>query len=110
MCSDGTWRQVLILLQMQFSRLENLRAEIDNGVDMERAFRSAKPPVFFTQQKPVARHLRLFTLEDFSQFGAALQTAILSSRQISDLAEAIVSRAVLSLARKAHQLQRRQFQ
>ncbi len=108
MRADGDWKQVLILLQMQFARLENIRAEMASGMDMERAFRTAKPPVFFTQQKSMARHLKTFVLEDLNQFGLALQAAILSSRQLADLAEAVVSRTVLSMARKARHLRQRQ--
>lgn len=109
MRADGDWKQVLILLQMQFARLENIRAEMAGGSDMERAFRSAKPPVFFAQQKTIARQLKTFTLEDLNQFGLALQTAILASRQLADLAEAVVSRAILSMARKAQHLRQRQI-
>ncbi len=108
MRADGDWKQVLILLQMQFARLENIRADMASGIDMERAFRAAKPPVFFPQQKSMARHLKSFVLEDLNQFGLALQAAILSSRQLADLAEALVSRTVLSMARKARHLRQRQ--
>ena len=107
MLDDGSWRQALILLQLQMVRLENLRVEIANGVDMERAFRTAKPPVFFNLQKTVARQLRLFSVDDINQFGLALQSVVLSSRQQAGLAEAIVSRTLLSIARKAAQLRQR---
>jgi DNA polymerase III subunit delta len=102
--ADGDWRQVLIVLQMQFARLEGIKADMAGGGDMDRAFRSAKPPVFFGQQKAMARHLRTFALEDINQFGMALQAAVLASRQHGDLAEAVASRAILSLARRAKQL------
>ena len=109
MRAGGEWRQALVMLQMQVVRLENLRAALDQGMDQDQAFRSAKPPIFFAQQKSVARHLRMLSSADLARTQAAIQTATLASRQSADLAEAITSRALLSIARMMRQLRSRKL-
>lgn len=102
--ADGEWRQALILLQMHLARLEQVRAALDRGDDLERAFRAAKPPVFFAAQKSMARQAKVFGLSDIAKAQVFVQQAILQSRQLGDLAETISARATLSLARTARQL------
>jgi DNA polymerase III subunit delta len=103
--ADGEWKQSLIMLQMHLTRLEQVRAALDRGDDMEKAFRAAKPPVFFGQQKGVARQVRAFSLGELVKAQTMIQQAILQSRQMGDLAETLTGRALLSLARTARQLQ-----
>jgi DNA polymerase III subunit delta len=103
--ADGEWKQALIMMQMHLARLEQVRAALDHGQDMEAAFRSAKPPVFFAQQKFIAKQVRAFSLPELVKAQTTIQQAILQSRQIGDLAETVTGRALLSLARTARQLQ-----
>jgi DNA polymerase III subunit delta len=103
--ADGEWKQALIMVQLHLARLESVRAALDRGDDMEKAFRSAKPPVFFGQQKTIARQVRSFSLMELVKAQAMIQHTILQSRQMGDLAETLTGRALLSLARIARQLQ-----
>ena len=103
--ADGEWRQALIMIQMHLTRLEHVRAALDRGDDLEKAFRAAKPPVFFGAQKTVARQVKSFGLPDIVKAQVQVQQAILQSRQFGDLAETLAGRALLSLARTARQLQ-----
>jgi DNA polymerase III subunit delta len=103
--ADGEWKQALIMVQMHLARLEQVRAALDRGDDMEKAFRAAKPPVFFAQQKMIAKQVRNFSLSELVKAQTMIQQAILQSRQVGDLAEALTGRALLSLARTARQLQ-----
>jgi DNA polymerase III subunit delta len=103
--ADGEWKQSLIMLQMHLTRLEQVRAAIDRGDDMEKAFRAAKPPVFFGAQKAIARQVKSFGLADIVRAQVQVQQAILQSRQFGDLAETLTGRVLLSLARTARQLQ-----
>ena len=102
--ADGEWKQVLVMLQMHLAKLEQVRAALDRGEDLERAFRSTKPPVFFAAQKSIARQVRAFSLEEIVKAQAFVQQAILQSRQLGDLAETIAARATLALSRTARQL------
>lgn len=104
MRQSGDWRQALVLLQMHVARLQALRAALDHGSTLEQAFRTAKPPVFFAQQAAITRQVRMFQLPDLAGMEQALQQATLASRQHADVAEVMVSRTVLSLARMARQL------
>lgn len=103
MCGSGDWRSVTILLLMHIARLAQARAAVDRGMELEAAFRSLKPPVFFNQKNAMTRQVRLLSLADLEQAQASIQASTLSSRQISELAEQITSRAVLSLARLCRQ-------
>lgn len=103
--ADGEWKLALIMVQMHLTRLEQVRAALDRGDDMEKAFRATKPPVFFGQQKIIAKQVRSFSLAELVKAQSMIQNAILQSRQIGDLAETLTGRALLSLARAARQLQ-----
>lgn len=101
MRAGGEWRQALVLLQMHVARLQSLRAALDNGQTLENAFRSVKPPVFFNQQGALGRQARSLSLDVLFAMDAAVQQATLASRQQPDLAESLVSRTLLTLARQA---------
>ena len=103
----GEWRQVLILLQFQLTRMESIRAALDGGSNLEQAFRAAKPPVFFGQQKSMERQISIFSSSDLAAIQYIVQTAMLASRQSADLAEASSSRALLTIARLSRQFRQR---
>jgi DNA polymerase-3 subunit delta len=106
MLLSGDGRAALIMLQLYLTRLTEVSAARDRGMDLASACRAARPPVFDKQQQTVGRHLRSFSGDDLARALVSVQQAILQSRQMADLGDAITSRCLLSLARMARQLRR----
>jgi DNA polymerase III subunit delta len=106
-CLSGDGKAVLIMLQMHLTRLENVAAAMARGSDFASACRSARPPIFDKQQSQAQRHLRAFSGDDLGRAQVSVQTAMLQSRQMADLGDAITGRCLLSLARMARQLRQR---
>ena len=104
MRDSGDVKSLLIMVQMHLARLEHVSAALARGSDMASACRSAKPPFFDKQQSTAARHLRFVSGDDLGRAQISVQAAILQSRQMADLGEAITARCLLSLGRMFRQL------
>jgi DNA polymerase III subunit delta len=102
MVLSGDAKSVLIMMQMYLARLENISAAVARGVDMQSANRAGKPPFFGTQFDAV-RALRALTGDDLGRMQVTVQQAILQSRQLADLGDAVTGRCLLSLARMVRQ-------
>jgi DNA polymerase III delta subunit len=107
MSLSGDSKSVLIMAQMYLGRLEAVSAALARGGDLSSACRAARPPVFDKQQAMVGRQLRIFSGDDLGRAQVSIQTAILQSRQMAELGDAITGRCLLSLARMARQLRLR---
>lgn len=107
MRESGDAKSILIMVQMHLSRLENVSAAVARGSDIGSACRTAKPPFFDKQQAAAGRHIRLFSGDELGRMQASVQQAILQSRQLADLGDAVTGRCVLSVARLARQLRAR---
>ncbi len=103
MILSGDAKSVLIMLQMYLARLENVSAARARGVDLDSASRAAKPPFFGAQLAAAGRALRVLPGDDLGRMQVAVQQAILQSRQMADLGDAITGRCLLSLARMVRQ-------
>lgn len=107
MCQSGDAKSVLIMMQMYLARLEQVSAAVSRGADVASACRATKPPMFDKQQSAAGRHVRVFSGDDLGRAQVAVQAAILQSRQMGDLGDAITGRCLLSLARMSRQLRAR---
>ncbi len=96
---EGEQRTILIMLLNYVSRLQTMRADMDNGASSDVVVRNAKPPIFFKRQAAVKLQLRNLDLQALTTLQEAVSTAILQSRKFPDLANAITSRSLLSVAR-----------
>jgi DNA polymerase III subunit delta len=85
------------------ARLEAVSAAMARGLDLSSACRAARPPIFDKQQAAAGRQLRVLSGDDLGKAQVAVQAAILQSRQMADLGDAITARCLLSLARMARQ-------
>ena len=92
MMLSGDAKSVLIMFQMYLARLECASAGL-----------SPKPPFFGAQLAVSGRQLRLLSGDDLGRMQVAVQAAILQSRQMADLGDAITGRCLLSLARMVRQ-------
>jgi DNA polymerase III subunit delta len=107
MCESGDQKSILIMLQMHLARLEHVSAGLARGADMASACRAARPPLFDKQQAAAGRHLKVFSGDDLGRAQVSVQHAILQSRQLGDLGDAVTGRCLLSVARMARQFRAR---
>jgi DNA polymerase III subunit delta len=98
---DGDVRTVLIMLLQHVARLQNLRADMENGASLENVVRSARPPIFFKRQNNFKAQLRKFDVPALIALQENVNATILQSRKLPDLADALSNRFLLSLARSA---------
>lgn len=107
MVQSGDAKSVLIMMQLHLARLEAVSAALARGGDFASACRAARPPIFDKQQSAARRHISSFSGDDLGRAQASVQHALLQSRQMADLGDAITGRCLLSLARMARQLRAR---
>jgi len=92
-------RSLFPLLQLHLARLQNFHLEMEKGTNADGAVRNARPPVFFKRQRAIIGQLRRLSMADLVEIQDSVQQAVLASRRHADLAAAITSRALLSVAR-----------
>lgn len=97
----GGMRTILISTSAYLTKLQDFRAAMDGGLSADSALRAARPPIFFKRQNTVLSQLRKFDGAELMSMQTALSSAIFQTRKNVDLADAITSRALLSLARLA---------
>ena len=91
-------------LHRHFGQVRAGRAALDAGRTAEAAVKSIRPPVFFRREAAMRRQVMRWPLEAIEQATDSLQKADLDTRRRADLADAIASRAILSLAARAGRL------
>jgi DNA polymerase III subunit delta len=82
-------------------RLQELRGIMDTGMNADSAVRGARPPIFFKRQSAVISQLKKFDAPELMWMQQSLAAATFQARKNADLADAVTSRALLSLARLA---------
>lgn len=92
---------VITALGRHFRQIAEVRRRIDGGATAEAALRATRPMVFFKRQAAVRRQASQWSLEALSRAGTLLLEAELQTRRRPELAEALVGRCVLTLARAA---------
>jgi DNA polymerase III subunit delta len=85
----------------QTIQLHKARLGIDAGGNIERAMYAFVPPVHFRRRPAVEAALNAWTAPRLEKIIAQLAEAALDSRRRAGLAEAIVERAMLSIAQQA---------
>ncbi len=98
---DGDQRTILIMVLNHLTRLQNLRAEIDSGSSYDAVMRSAKPPIFFKRQSNIKSQIRRYDSDGLYELQELVSSAILQTRKIPSMADAITNRTLLSIARNA---------
>ncbi len=96
--------RIVMVAHSHAQRLADFRVAIARGTKPDSAVRSARPPVFFKRQSKVLAQLQVWPLGDLMLAASTLGAAIPQVRQNTALGEAIASRCLLSLARKARAL------
>ena len=96
-----------IMLQRHFQMLDRLRAAMKAGRSASDVVAGVQPPIFFRRRATVARQLSLWTPERLARAARILDEAVLRTRTMPALAEAVMSDAALTLARAARAADRR---
>ena len=87
------------LFTLHLNKLQAMRIDLDGGSGLEGALRNAKPPIFFKRKGAFASQLRALSLEDLVGIQETVQAAVLQSRKLGDLSEAIMGRSILAITR-----------
>ncbi len=82
-------------------RLTEYRLNVERGMGIGQAVKSARPPVFFKRQPGIQGQLEAWSAADLLQAAASLHAAMLQERLNSTLGESIANRALLAVARMA---------
>lgn len=88
-------------LARHFRLLADIRRRIDDGATAESAIRAARPRVFYKRETPVRRQATMWPAEALARAGDLIQDRELEIRRRPELAEAIIGRCILTLARGA---------
>ncbi len=73
------------------------------------AMKSARPPIHFSRQTSVRKQLRIWSADEIARVIEYLAETESQSRTHGDLGDVLVSRALMSIARKANALDRKRF-
>jgi DNA polymerase III subunit delta len=103
--NDGQ-RPILNALLFHVSRLQDLRLEMSQGGTIDSVIAAARPMIFFNRRRAVADQLRRLDFAALEEIGSLLSAALLQSRKLPDLAEAIINRSVLHTAYRVAQSKR----
>lgn len=95
------------VLMRHFQMLERARAEVRPGHGPAEVVAAMRPPVFFRRRETIARQLSTWSAERLARALALLDEAMLRSRRIQPLADAVITDAILTLARVARSARRR---
>ena len=105
--SSGTPAQSIISATNQHVlRMQHLAAEVASGRSAKQVVDAARPPIFWKRKDSLARQLSAWKAADLSTALTNVRDAELQTRQFPALANAIVHRAVLSLASRAGRFNR----
>lgn len=100
--AEGTAASTVILaLGRHFRQLSEMRERIDQGSTAESALKAARPRIFYKREQAMRRQIMIWPAQQLERVGAMLLERELETRQMPDLADAILGRCVLSLARTA---------
>jgi DNA polymerase III subunit delta len=90
---------IVSALARHFRQLSDIRQRIDNGATAESAMRAARPPIFFKRQNAIRRQVTIWTDDSLGRACELIASVEAETRRMAQLAEAMVGRCVLTLAR-----------
>lgn len=93
--------RILSIVLAHVVRLTDCRRNMEKGMALEQAVRSARPPIFFKRQAAVQAQLRIWDLVSLLSAASSLGGAILQTRLTPSLASSLANRALLAIARTA---------
>ncbi|TBW35807.1 DNA polymerase III subunit delta [Siculibacillus lacustris] len=95
------------MLIRHFQLLQRIRAEVGPGRSASDVVGALQPPIFFRRRPEIVRQLGLWTRERLGRALDLLDEAMLRSRRMPLLADAVIADAVVTLARVARAAARR---
>ncbi len=103
--SGVTATGILLACSRHMTRLQlmSLSANPDS------AMKSARPPIHFSRQPSVRKQLRIWSADEIARVIEYLAETESQTRTHGDLGDVLVSRALMSIARKANALDRKRF-
>jgi DNA polymerase-3 subunit delta len=92
---------------MHLQRLVRVRIAVEDGVSVDQAVRSARPPVFYRREASFGRAVRLWSLSALEQGSVRLWETERGCKSTGAPAEAMSRSAILGLAQRAAVMRRR---
>lgn len=99
--------RILTLAGLHAVKLQSLKLDVERGMRVEDALRSAKPPVFFKRHEAVRLQLRIWDLAALLSAASTLSSCTQQMRRTPALAQTLASRTLLALARNGRALHAR---
>jgi DNA polymerase-3 subunit delta len=100
--AHGTHGSVLLNLALRHMlTLQLLRNEVDQGRTTHEAIKSASPPIFFKRQPKIERQLVMWPLPKIDAALEVLNDAVLKTRQMPFVTDALAERALMDVAMMA---------
>jgi DNA polymerase III subunit delta len=96
--------RIMTLAGLHVVKLQSLKLDVERGMRVEDALRSARPPVFFKRHDAVRLQLRIWDLAALLSAASTLSSCTLQMRRTPALAETLASRTLLALARHGQAL------
>jgi DNA polymerase-3 subunit delta len=102
--AHGTHGSVLLNLALRHMlTLQLLRNEVDQGRTTHEAIKAASPPIFFKRQPKIERQLVMWPLSKIEVALEVLNDAVLKTRQMPFVTDALAERALLDVALMARE-------
>jgi DNA polymerase III subunit delta len=95
----GGSRAILSMMLLHLTKLQNLKLDMERGMNADLAVRNAKPIIFFKRRNAVVSQLRNFDLDQLTSMQQSVSVAMFQARKHADLFDVLTSRTLLSLAR-----------
>lgn len=100
--AHGTHGSVLLNFALRHMlTLQLLRNEVDQGRNPHEAIKSASPPIFFKRQPKIERQLVMWPLPKIEAALEILNDAVLKTRQMPFVTDALAERALMDVAMMA---------
>lgn len=93
--------RLLVAVHTHVQRLQDIKSAAERGGEVTQLLRTARPMIFFRRHDSIRAQLAAWPMAELVAAGSTLGEAVMQSRLNATLAEAIASRCLLSLARKA---------
>lgn len=94
-------QRILIMTANHFAQLRRWRVEVDNGRSPGDVLDSTRPKPHFSRKNSLINQLRIWNDEKLAAAGERLLQATSESRRYANLAETVIARALLAVARMA---------
>lgn len=93
--------RLLSMFLAHAARMRDMRIGVAAGRPASVAMKSVRPPIFFRRQAAISQQLGLWSVAALERAASSILSAIVQTRELRDLEDAIAACVILSIARGA---------